>query len=301
MADSDPRTTTQQRGVAVTLRRPDFEYDEDVPRVWHSGGAAVTAFWNALSIGTPLLEAEFIKDGARLEGRLQTPEQVRELRSFIRQEGTHAKLHRRYNDLLVSWGYPVERCEKPVRTALRLLSRTNTTFRCAVALSGEHFIGEIGDIILMRPEVMETVGDRRVTQLWLWHAYEEVEHKAALFDAFTAVHGRGMRAYAYRVTGLFGAIGILLSILPRMVAELLRHDGKSRDPREWIRLGRYLFGTSGVLRNRSRAVFEFLRPTFHPWTYLDNATLLADRREDLIDPTWEVHEDRSPLKDADLD
>jgi hypothetical protein len=43
-----------------------------------------------------------------------------------------------------------------------------------------------------------------------------------------------------------------------------------------------------LLHKRSRAVFEFLKPSFHPWTYLDNAALLADRRADLIDPAWAV-------------
>ena len=298
MSQPDTRTTTQQRGISVTLRRPDFEYDADVPRMWHSGGAAVTAFWNALSIGAPLLEAEFIKDAARLEGELQSEDQIRELRSFIRQEGAHANLHRRFNDLLVEWGYPIDACEAPVRRALKLLSHTSSTFRCATALSGEHFIGEIGDIVLGRPEVLETVGDSRVTRLWLWHSYEEVEHKAALFDAFTAVHGTGVRAYLYRVTGLGTAIVVLSVTIPITVARLLHHDDKAGDVREWIRLGRYLFGTQGALRKRSRAIVQFLRPGFQPWDYLDNSALLAERRGDLIDPNWEVPDTRPRPQDA---
>jgi predicted metal-dependent hydrolase len=258
----------------------------------------VTAFWNALSIGAPLLEAEFIKDAARLEDKLESPDQVRELRSFIRQEGAHASLHRRFNDLLVGWGYPVAACEAPVRRSLKLLSHTSSAFRCATALSGEHFIGEIGDIVLGRAEVLESVGDPRVTRLWLWHSYEEVEHKAALFDAFAAVHGSGARAYIYRVTGLFTAIAVLAISLPIQVGMLLHHDKKAADLREWLRLGRYLFGKHGALRGRSRAVIQFLRPSFQPWTYLDNSALLAQRREDLIDPAWEVPDTRARLSDT---
>jgi hypothetical protein len=167
-----------------------------------------------------------------------------------------------------------------------------------VALSGEHFIGEMGDIVLTRPEVLETAGDDRVTRLWLWHSYEEVEHKAALFDAFTAVHGRGPDAYLYRIAGLAVAVDVLVVVIPLTVARLLREDGAALRPGEWAALGRYLFVTPGLLRGRSRAVFQFLRPGFHPWTYLDNAALLAERREDLVDPSWEVPETRSRPGDA---
>jgi hypothetical protein len=106
----DP-TSTWKLGVAVTPRRPDFDFeglDHEVPRVWHPAGIGPTAFLEALSAMAPVVEGFFIDDARRLLPRVAEAARRAEGDAFLRQEAAHAGMHAAFNRLLVRWGVPVE-------------------------------------------------------------------------------------------------------------------------------------------------------------------------------------------------
>src|SRR5262249_23032630 len=72
--------------------------------------------------------------------------------------------------------------------------------KSAVAMANEHFLGEIGNTILSRPQLLAGV-DPRIARLFRWHGHEEVEHKAVLFDVLHAARGHGLYTYTVRITG----------------------------------------------------------------------------------------------------
>jgi len=98
-------------------------------------------------------------------------------RCLPRQEAAHASMHAAFNRLLMRWGVPVESVADSVLRWLAVVDWTSSDLRSAVAMAGEHFLGEIGNAILSRPELLEGV-DPRIARLFRWHGYEEVEHKA---------------------------------------------------------------------------------------------------------------------------
>ena len=154
-------------------------------------------------------------------------------------------------------------------------------------MAGEHFLGEIGNVILSRPELLEGV-DPRIARLFRWHGYEEVEHKAVLFDAFHAARGRGLDTYVARIAGLWIAVVLLAVLLPSMTYRILASAGAAGDPRAWRALARFAFGRHGMLRGRWRAIAAYHRRDFHPWRYLDNRRFLSELRDTIIDPAWEL-------------
>ena len=58
----------------------------------------------------------------------------------------------------------------------------------AITCAFEHFTALLGGYILRHPEVLSTLDDDAV-KLWVWHAIEEIEHRAVAFDVYQAVYG----------------------------------------------------------------------------------------------------------------
>jgi hypothetical protein len=283
-------SSTRRLGITVTPRRPGFDFEgleHEVPRAWHPAGIGPTAFLEALSAMAPVVECFFIDDARRLLPRI-TDEAVRaEGEAFLRQEAAHACMHAAFNRLLIGWGVPVEAVAHSVRQWLAVVDWTSSDLRSAVAMAGEHFLGEIGHAILSRPELLAGV-DSRIAWLFRWHGYEEVEHKAVLFDVFHAARGHGLYTYAVRIAGLWIAVVLLALALPSASYRILASAGAAHDLHAWRGLIRFVFGRGGMLWGRWHAVAAYHRRDFHPWRYLDNRRFLADLRDTIVDPTWEV-------------
>src|SRR3989454_7766414 len=267
---SDP-TSTCRLGLTITPRRPGFDFEgleHEVPRAWHPAGIGPTAFLEALSAMAPVVESFFIDDARRLLPRIAEEAPRAEVDAFLRQEAAHASMQAAFNRLLMRWGVPVESVADSVLRWLAVVDWTSSDLRSAVAMAGEHFLGEIGNAILSRPALLDGV-DPRITRLFRWHGYEEVEHKAVLFDAFHAARGHGLYAYAVRMAGLWIAVVLLALALPSVSYRILASAGAAQDLRAWRGLIRFVFGRGGVLRGGWRAVAAYHRRDFHPWRYLD--------------------------------
>jgi predicted metal-dependent hydrolase len=283
-------TSTCRLGVTVTPRWPGFDFEgleHEVPRAWHPAGIGPTAFLEALSAMAPVVEGFFIDDARRLLPRIAEEAPRAEGDAFLRQEAAHASMHAAFNRLLMRWGVPVEPVADSVLRWLAIVDWTSSDLRSAVAMAGEHFLGEIGNAILSRPELLDGV-DPRIARLFRWHGFEEVEHKAVLFDAFHAVRGHGLYTYAVRIAGLWIAVILLALALPSVSYRILASAGAAQDLHAWRGLVRFVFGRGGMLRGRWRAVAAYHRRDFHPWRYLDNRRFLVEVRDTIVDPAWEV-------------
>jgi len=283
------QTSTCRLGVRVTPRRPGFDFEgleHELPRAWHPAGIGPTAFLEALSAMAPVVEGFFIDDARRLLPRIAAEAPRAEVEAFLRQEAAHAGMHAAFNRLLIRWGVPVDASADSVLRWLAVVDWTSSDLRSAVAMAGEHFLGEIGNAILSRPELLAGV-DPRVARLFRWHGYEEVEHKAVLFDAFHAARGHGLYTYAVRVAGLWIALVLLALALPAVSCRILASAGAAQDLRAWRGLIRFVFGRGGMLRGGWRAVAAYHRRDFHPWRYLDNRRFLSELRDTIVDPAWE--------------
>ena len=286
---ADPISTCQPH-TTVTPRRPGFDFESlerDVPRAWHPDGIGPTAFLEALSVMAPVVEGFFIDDARRLLPRVADAVQRAEGRAFLHQEAAHAAMHAAFNRLLVRWKVPVEPIADAALRWLAIVDWTSSDLRSAVAMAGEHFLGEIGHAILSRPQLLDGV-DPRIARLFRWHGYEEVEHKAVLFDVFHAARGHGRYTYAVRITGLWIAVILLALTLPSVCYRILASAGAAHDLGAWRGLIRFVCGRGGMLRGRWRAVVAYHRRDFHPWRYLDNRRFLSELRVAIVDPAWEI-------------
>jgi uncharacterized protein len=119
----------------------------------------------AISAMAPVVESFFIGDARRLLPRIADEARRAEGDAFLRQEAAHAGMHGRFNRLLARWGVPVEPIADSALRWLAIVDWTSSDLRSAVAMAGEHFLGEIGNAILSRPELLDGV-DPRIARLF---------------------------------------------------------------------------------------------------------------------------------------
>ena len=95
---------------------------------------------------------------------------------------------------------------------MKTLSRER---QLALTVAMEHFTASLAEFLLKNPEAMDTV-DPTVRKMMLWHAVEEIEHKAVAFDVYRAfvnkefMRKRIMVVAVGRLILSFGVLSILI-------------------------------------------------------------------------------------------
>jgi len=111
-----------------------------------------------------------------------------------------------------------------------------------------------------------------VKSLLLWHAAEEIEHKAVAYDVLQRVNSR----YTVRVAGLAIATTLLLVWWAMAFRMLVEQDGMTVGEAFADLRSTQLDGRHRTPQDVIRSAFkEYLAPGFHPWNH-DNSALARD-------------------------
>jgi len=242
------------------------------PRYWFAGHRAATHLSNALNLLFPVGERFFIRSVRHYLDRVEDdPELMGQIRCFFGQEGNHAREHQRFASFLDSLGYEVqpfldeyERVQSGIERLLPPILRLSATAAC------EHFTASLADNALRSPVFQEMHPE--VKSLLLWHAAEEIEHKAVAYDVLQRVDSR----YTVRVAGLVIATTLLLAWWLRAFRMLVEQDGMTlREALAELR-STELDGRHRTPQDVMRYAFkDYLDLSFHPWNH-DNSALARD-------------------------
>lgn len=260
----------------VEVRNIALDLDERVPKYWHGGRRAVSAFFDNLSLFFPPGERFFIASVKAHRDHV-TDETLREdVRAFCAQEGVHSREHVRYNQMIERHGRPAARMEARVtRLLARVSRRAPRRWQLAATCALEHFTALMADIVLRDPRVLD--GAHPVMAgLWRWHAAEENEHKAVAFDVYLAAGG----TYPERAVVMLGATVIFWAKVLEHQLRLMHADGTLTSAREWVDLFRFVFVDPGWAVQLAPGYLHYFRPGFHPWQH-DNRELLERWKEEL--------------------
>lgn len=283
---------TKKRIMPVT-RKPDFSYDDDIPKYWFNNDPAITHLWNVLSIAATPLEGFFIRDlrSALSEG-IDDPVLQEQIKGFIAQEANHSKTHDVYNNHLKEQGYPVREIQQHVLGVLQgLVKKTTKQQRFAFVVAGEHFLGEMGNVLLKNEKLTNTMHPQ-VASLWKWHFFEEVEHKAVAFDTYVYKYGVGGDAYKDRIKALMMAIPTIFKVFSKPVKMMMAHDG-AKTYSDWSGLINYFFMRPGMFYKIVPSTLGYFNPWFHPWKNSSNKEVLAEietLRKKIVSEEWNVED-----------
>jgi predicted metal-dependent hydrolase len=257
--------------------RPFKKPFDDVSRHWFADNAVATHLVNAINLFFPEGERFFVRSVRRFEKEIQDPELRAQIRHFYAQEVRHAHAHERWFDSLREQGYPIDGMVKAVTRVLKDRRPNHPELALSITVALEHYTAVMADLVYTDPFFARM--DPAMRSLLMWHAAEEIEHKAVAFDVMKKLRP----SYALRMSGFFVATVGLIGFWGVGTAVLLKHDRLPlsklwRDMREVLSngiLGRKIFFSA----LRSYMAFDF-----HPMQKQDDpavAEFLSKFEEEL--------------------
>lgn len=185
-------TTTADR--ALSPRDMRFEYPDDFRAEWQPLKPEFSAACNALSLGMPYGEPYVVSSVRRVRDRLGDEQLRDQVDSYLAQERSHYRQHRRFNELLTAQHPGLRWVERGLARSYRWLARHGSTeFNVAFAAGFEAVAFASARWIDSHRRELFDGADRVPSTLFLWHLAEEVEHKTVAFDVWQAVDGRRWR------------------------------------------------------------------------------------------------------------
>jgi predicted metal-dependent hydrolase len=265
--------------LSMTARVVRFDYTTAMRqnRYWHGNDPVVTHLFNALQAMFPEGERFFIDAARDVRDQVGAERLGRELNDqikvFIRQEAMHGREHDAWTQALIDIGYDkMEAFDQRLKQD-NAWARKNMSplWRLSLTSATEHFTASLAHLfIYKRPDLIENA-DSPFREMLVYHALEEVEHKAVCYDLYKAAGG----GYFMRVAGLVFTTMDLLIRLHRRQRYLLEKDGLwSDNTRRQAR--ELLWGRKGILRVLAPYLLQYFRPGFHPWE-TDERAALAQR------------------------
>ncbi len=255
----------------VRPRRVEFSYD-DLPRYWFADDPVATHMANGLHLLFPAGERFFVRSVRHYLDRFADDPEMREMiRGFSGQEASHSREHERVAEILEAQGYEIrsflrvfERMFEVVGPLLPPALNLSATAAC------EHYTALFAELAFTE-DFQQTHRHEGIKQLLMWHAAEEIEHKAVAFDVLARVND----SWLLRVAGMTLATVVLLAFWSYATRMLLRQDGFSfEDAQRGIARVRKVSGRDARKDVFLKGFLEYLHPDFHPWR-TDNRAMIA--------------------------
>lgn len=278
MSQAQPQTRAQanvgakgrvDNGTAVMPERRDLHFLPPADRIddWHGRGAHATAFMNTLSLFFPAGERMFIDAVRSYRDQIPDPDLKKAAAAFIGQEAMHSREHVEYNELMAKAGLPAATLDRFVWSLLDWVKdNTPKVFPLTGTVALEHFTALMGDAILSDPEVLAG-SQADYERMWLWHALEEIEHKAVAYDVYEKTVGRGPVAYVNRATGMVISTAIFWPLVLAFYVQMSSASPacKKEGWRGHLTVLNTLFGKPGIFRKQVPEWLAYFKYSFHPW------------------------------------
>jgi predicted metal-dependent hydrolase len=251
------QTTTKPTRKVPVPRSPALAIGGEIPRHWFGGNAVATHIANGVNLLFPAGERFFVRSVHHFLPRITDPTLRAQVRGFAGQEGRHAKEHERFFAVLSEQGYDVDRFLRFYEPlAARIEALSPAALRLAVTAACEHFTALLAEDAL-RLRVLDRAHPA-MQALLMWHAAEEIEHRAVAFDVLSQV----APSYALRMAGLAMATVLLGGFWTLGTLSLLAQDETPRGQlaRQWRALQEGPRPHAVFLRG----IRDYMRPGFHP-------------------------------------
>ena len=261
--------------VPIIPRKMNFDLARSSTQDWCGKNLLHSAYMNGISLALPLGEHFFIRTVRQFEQDITDPQLRDEIKDFVAQEAIHSRQHEIYNKLLIRDGYDIAPLEQRTREALEeAWQEASPMERLAITISLEHITHVLGDQILSHTDRLQD-WDSEYRAFWMWHAAEEVEHKAVCYDLYRKLGG----TYLMRTKTIVTMTARILEIFWKNQHDLLEQTCRMRglDMFSAATINRsnleFIYGNEGILRGCERAYCAWFAPGYHPWKH-DNRKVL---------------------------
>ncbi len=175
------------KALGITVRKLQFN-PKLIHRHYFANSPVMSHLLTALSSTFPIGEQFFVHSVRNVRDKVNDEKLQAQIAAFIGQEAMHSKAHAEFNEAWRSDDYNLDRFQAWLARKNDYVKNLHPKIQLAITCAFEHFTALLGGYILRHPEVLATL-DEDAAKLWIWHAIEEIEHRAVAFDVYQAVYG----------------------------------------------------------------------------------------------------------------
>ena len=283
-----PSTTPD--GVSINVRRVNFEFPENLSRRWFNGSPFRSFFATALSMTFPAAEDHFIVAGVKpYLKRIEDNKLRSETKGFIAQEVIHSREHQKLNRAIGKQFKHLDRLDDLERAYFEAASKAMPdSLRLALSAALEHMTAAFGQYTLTHPEDWEGV-EPAITELFKWHALEEMEHKSVAYDIHEMTGGTQLT----RVVALLVGVHIFAPVVVTNLIYLAAADGvlfNGELVKDFLKHREFLksHNSPGLMGTMIKGVIPYLHPRHSPWGHNDDRHLVKDSERYYPDASLQV-------------
>ncbi|HVK98805.1 MAG TPA: metal-dependent hydrolase [Dongiaceae bacterium] len=265
--------TTQALQMAVNMPQPrqvKVPFSVRLHRFWCGGYMFPTLLMNGFTIYIPIIERFMIARVRAAANEVTDPDLKKRVDAFLLQEAIHAREHEQSRQFLHATEFRSQGIYKGVeffidRIMTPMANLGNRVFgrhfSLATVAGAEHWTAATAEINLSYKILWELEGS---PMLWLfaWHGAEEIEHKDVVFDMIQHLKvGYLLRMISFLSATL--AFGLLNLVVTTCLIFQLKWK-EALHPQLWVGGLYYLFIGAKVVPKGLVAMFDYMRPSFHP-------------------------------------
>lgn len=185
--------------------------------------------------------------------------QAIEAKTFIAQESAHSFIHKKFNKHLDEQGYTNKWEKIAARRVCHLEENYNHIDRLAVTAAAEHITAIFGDWLLANSSIFQNT-EQRLKNLWLWHAAEELEHRATAFNILKSVSDdESLRKKWAKLVFIY----FLLDFFRQLIINI-RANGSILRFKIWRTGLSLLFGKKGLISSNYKKILKYFDSNYSP-------------------------------------
>ncbi|WP_161896576.1 metal-dependent hydrolase [Gordonia spumicola] len=287
ISSTDDAGVVDFKAAPIRARRIKFSYPQgSMNRHYVSDDLIMSHVVSMLSSVFPEGEDFFIRSVKYYKDEIANATLRAQVDGFIGQEATHGREHREINEHLQEMGYPTRINDRLTKRALAMIYRhAPHKFSLAMTAGLEHYTATLASLLLTNTEARALLTSDEVRGLLLWHAYEEVEHKAVAFDVYRTIGG----SEALRIGTMRGIHITFLGLVTVSTLASMLTDRATYNPARLLRSVAAMRTNPWINRDVLRELGTYTRRGFHP----------SDNPTDYLLKTWrsELFGDQGILTD----
>ncbi|MEZ5573093.1 MAG: metal-dependent hydrolase [Halioglobus sp.] len=264
----------------IKPRRMDFDMGQLNEKYFFRDNPILSTLMYALSASFPDGERFFIDTVRHYQKDIHDPLLSAQIRGFIGQEAHHSRIHEEFNERAETLGIAMERVRRRFARRIGIARRKlNPGQQLAVTAALEHITATLAQWVLENPEAgIGGSNHSPLREMLIWHAMEEIEHKAVAFDVYRAtVHNEKQRIAVARI--IFRMFWIQMGIAQ---LNLLWCDRKIPSLKHIRDAWKFMWGVGGFRRWAAPEFKRYLKVGFHP-NDIDQSRLIEQWRDDYPD------------------
>jgi hypothetical protein len=188
----------------LVVRRPKFDFADDVPWEWNPQNPAFSSFMNATSMIAICFEQLIVAAVQEAKPLTTDPAVAAEATAFLRKEAQHSSAHRKHVNALIEHHPGLQQTfDEATASYDHLTATTSLEYRLAYVADLEATFTPFFKMLLDHEDTLFRPGDERVASLLMWHFVEKSNDDAAVWDsgqASSEVAATSWRCYGSAAT-----------------------------------------------------------------------------------------------------